>query len=144
MWRPAPSHRPLVSRLRQRLFRDRRSQHEPREVWTTGRGRAEANPALIVMRDSVGLLNIVGEGWTSVENVRRTDMKAWREEKASGLGRDGRVLPIQRDAQRSRFRTVRETLGALTPVSTPAPEDCHEMALKGMRHKKHIACSGCM
>jgi len=56
-----------------------------------------------------------------VENVRRADAIAWREEKSSGPGRDFRVLALQRDAQRARFRTVREILGLLTPLSSPPP-----------------------
>ena len=77
----------------------------------------------LLARDAVGLLNVAGEGWTSVEFVRRADAGPWAEEKSSGPGRDFRVLSVQRDAQHGRFRTVRETLGLLTPLTTPPPAD---------------------
>jgi hypothetical protein len=77
----------------------------------------------LVTRAAVGLLEVAGEGWTTVEFVRREDAIVWAEEKSSGPGRDFRVLGLQRDAQKARFRTVRETLGLLTPLTTPPPGD---------------------
>ena len=77
----------------------------------------------LLARGAVGLVEVPVEGWTAVEFVRRDDAVAWAEEKSSGPGRDFRVLGLQRDAQKGRFRTVRETLGLLTPLATPPPAD---------------------
>ena len=77
----------------------------------------------LVSRAAVGMLEVPVEGWTSVEFVRRADAEAWLEEKSSGPGRDFRVLALARDSQKGRFRTVRETLGLLTPLATPPPKD---------------------
>ena len=79
--------------------------------------------ARLVQRDGMGLLEVPEEGWTFVERVRPADLSAWREEKVSGPGRDGRILPVTRDAQRSRFCTVRDALGKVVPLPVPAPED---------------------
>ena len=82
-----------------------------------------AAPGALLSRGAVGLIEVPGDGWAMVENVRRADAIAWREEKSSGPGRDFRVLALQRDAQRARFRTVREILGLLTPLSSLSPTD---------------------
>jgi hypothetical protein len=58
-----------------------------------------------------------------MERIRREDLPAWRAEKAAGPGRDPRVLPLLRDAQKTRFRTVREALGQITPLADPPADD---------------------
>ena len=81
------------------------------------------DPNATVERESVGLVNVPGDGWTTMERIRRDDFEAWRAEKSGGPGRDARVLPLLRDAQRTRFRTVREALGQVTPFVEPAAAD---------------------
>ena len=81
------------------------------------------DPVAVVERQSVGLVNVPADGWTTMERIRRDDLEAWKAEKAGGPGRDSRVLPILRDAQRTRYRTVREALGQITPLLEPPAAD---------------------
>ena len=58
-----------------------------------------------------------------MERIRNDDFAAWKAEKSNGPGRDPRVLPLKRDSQRTRFRTVREVLGDVTPLAQPPAPD---------------------
>ena len=43
-----------------------------------------------------------------------SDHESWREEKTQGPGRDDRVLPLQRDSQRRRYRTLTSAMTDMT------------------------------
>ena len=81
------------------------------------------SPVAVVRRESVGLVNVQPDGWTTMERVLLNDLQAWKEEKSSGPGKDPRVLAVKRDAHGARFTTVRDALGAATPLTNPAPAD---------------------
>jgi len=84
--------------------------------------RLTFDPARALYRGSVGLIKIDDE-WTVMERVLRTDVVDWKAEKAAGPGRDARVLPISREGQKTRFRTVREALRDVTPLTDPPAKD---------------------
>ena len=59
-----------------------------------------------MLKGAVGLVQQDAQdqkSWTTMDRVAPGDLDDWKDEKRSGLGRDPRVLPLQRDSQGYKF-----------------------------------------
>ena len=87
--------------------------------------RLAMTPRTIVVRDHVALINVAidgGPSWTPAERIQLSDLDLWRDEKLSGPGRDPRVLPLERDANKARYRNLRRLLEDTTYCDPKNPE----------------------
>ena len=83
------------------------------------------NPATMLSRDSVALVRVGaddGVEWTTAERIPLADVDLWKDEKRSGPGRDPRVLPLVREGDRARFRSLRSIVSDTTYPDPKAPD----------------------
>ena len=64
-----------------------------------------------------------GPEWTVAERLLPADLDEWKDEKHSGPGRDPRLLPVLRDSDKARFRSLREAMNDATYIDQKNPPE---------------------